>query len=99
MFVKDSPPMTRRQNILFWTLNAAFVLLSSLVVGWEIWAPRSFAAEWTDVHVKNWDTTRIPCGRYTIGSNIMFSTDTDPIHVEWALACRDWQAGQWVIIH
>jgi hypothetical protein len=97
MFLKDSKPWTRKQNIWFGVYCATCITIITALVTYEIWMQTGIF-KLTDIRIEWISVLKLPCSpEHFWGQSIYYKRLTDEYQRHGAL-CRDWRAGRWILV-
>jgi len=96
MFLKNSKPWTRKQNIWFGVYCAACLIIVGVVVTYEVWAQNSMF-KITSIRLQWVSVIRLPCSpEHFWGQAVVYRGLTDD-YERYGVLCRDWSNGEWIL--
>lgn len=108
MFLKNSPPMTRRQNFWFYVFCATCVTIIAVAIGYNWWATHSLYSTLENENPSgNFNLRRVSAialncsSDHFWGHTVYYRYDETglpgDIYFHIGRACRDWSASKWIL--
>src|SRR3954464_5080204 len=96
MFLKNSKPWTRKQNIWFGVYCTACVTFIVAIITYEVWM-QTGVFKLASIRLKWVSALALPCSPELFwGHSIIYRRLTDD-YERYGFVCRDWRAGHWIL--
>ena len=96
MFLKDSKPATKKQNVWFGAYCTACIAITAALLGCDWWIGRNISETVTELDVRHVSVIVLNCSKYHFyGHYIHYRDDNLAPGLHIGRACYDWNVGAW----